>query len=178
LITSSQKSVYAVYWVNEVIAMKKLIAVFVLFFLIAGAVSAQVTQGKAAWVSVKTVALKSSTWFFASSRGNLAYGAEVTVLQVKGSWADVRAAGSSSVSGWVAVSNLSSKRVVASGSSGGVSANEVALAGKGFNQEVENAYKAEGNLNYADVDRTEALVVSQNDLLQFMRDGRLTTGEN
>jgi hypothetical protein len=158
--------------------MKKQIAVFVLLFLIAGAVFAQIAQGRAAWVSVRTVTLKSSTWFFASSRGNLAYGSEVSVLQIKGNWAEVRSTGNSSVSGWIAVSNLSSKRIIASGSSGGVTAGEVALAGKGFNQEVENAYRAQGNLNYADVDRTEAVVVSQNDLLQFMRNGRLITGEN
>jgi hypothetical protein len=128
-------------------------------------------------VSVKTVTLKSSTWFFASGRGNLGYGNEVSVLQVKGNWAEVRAAGNSSVSGWVPVSNLSAKRIVASGSSG-VTASEVALAGKGFNQEVENAYRAQGSLNYADIDRTEAIAVSQSDLLRFMRDGRLITGEN
>jgi beta-lactamase class A len=155
--------------------MKKLIAVSVFLFLIAGAVSAQIASGRTAWVSVKTVTLKSSTWFFASSRGTIAYGAEVSVLQTKGNWAEIRAAGNS---GWIAVSNLSSKRIIASGSSSGVTAGEAALAGKGFNQEVENAYRTQGNLNYADVDRTEAIAVSESELLLFMRDGRLITGEN
>jgi hypothetical protein len=163
---------------REVIAMKRLIAVSVLLFLIAGTVSAQIARGKAALVWVKSVTLKSSTWFFASSRGTLAYGDEVSVLQTNGNWAEVRSAGNSSVTGWTAVSNLSSRRIIASGSSGRVTTSEVALAGKGFNQEVENAYKAGGKLNYADVDRTEAIAVPQDELLRFMRDGRLITGEN
>jgi hypothetical protein len=66
--------------------------------------------------------------------------------------------------------------VIASGGSG-VSASEVALAGKGFNEEVENAYKAGGKLNYADVDKTEAIRVTDEDLEKFVTDGRLKAGE-
>ncbi|MDR0473030.1 MAG: hypothetical protein LBH43_05115 [Treponema sp.] len=158
--------------------MKKLFAIFVLMFLIAGAVSAQISSGKAAWVSVKSIILKSSTWFFASNKGTLVYGDEVSVLKVDGNWAEVKSARNATVSGWITVSNLSGKRVIASGSSAGASASEIALAGKGFNQEVENSYKTDGKLNYDDVDKTEAIAVSQEELFQFMKDGRLATGEN
>jgi hypothetical protein len=89
----------------------------------------------------------------------------------------VRSASNSSLSGWTASANLSSKRVVAAGNAGSASAREVALAGKGFNQEVENTYKAKGTLNYADVDKTERMTVSQNDLKSFLDDGRLKKGD-
>jgi len=155
--------------------MKKLFILFALTILVSGALFAQISKGGTAWVAVKSAPVKSSTWFFASTRGTLDIGAQVTVLQVSGSWAEIRSDSNSSLSGWTSVNNLSSKRIVSSGT--GASASEVALAGKGFNQEVENSYKTEGNLNYADVDKTEAITVSQDDLYKFVVDGHLVTGE-
>jgi len=149
--------------------------VFILTLAVAGGLFAQVKKGDTAWIASKTAALKTSTWFFAGTRGTLQMGDRVTVLQVNGTWAEVSSASNSSLSGWTAVSNLSARQIVASTSS--ASASEVALAGKGFNQEVENSYKAEGDLNYADVDKTEAITVSQDDLYNFIVDGHLNTGE-
>jgi hypothetical protein len=127
-------------------------------------------------LAAKTIALKSSTGFFARTQGTLAYGDPVTVIQLKGKWAEVRSTARSSLSGWTAASNLSAKRIIA-GSSTTATNKEVALAGKGFSQEVENAYKADGKLNYADVDKTEAVTVSEQDLFTFLNDGRLALGE-
>jgi hypothetical protein len=63
------------------------------------------------------------------------------------------------------------------GSTTSASSSEVALAGKGFNQEVENAYKTNGDLNYADVDRTETLTVNEAELYRFLDEGRLSLGD-
>jgi len=155
--------------------MKKLSIVAILFLLAAGVLFAQVSKGGTAWVSSKTASLKSSTGFFGNTTGNLQMGDKVTVLQVNGNWAEVRSAANTSVSGWTAVSNLSARQIVSSGT--GASASEIALAGKGFNQEVENAYKTKGDLDYADVDKTEAIKVSQDELYAFVTEGRLVTGE-
>ena len=156
--------------------MKKLLVFFMLFLLVSGALFAQqITAGGTAWVSSKTADLKSSTGFFAGRVGTLQMGDQVTVLQISGSKVQVRSATNSSLSGWVASSSLSARRIVAAGSS--ASASEVALAGKGFSQEVEDVYKTEGNLNYADVDRTEAITVSTEELYAFVTEGRLNTGE-
>jgi uncharacterized protein YgiM (DUF1202 family) len=157
--------------------MKKVIIVCGLWVCIAVTASAQVAKGGTLYAAVKSVALKSSTGFFASTKGTLSYGDQVTVLQVNGKWVEVRSASNSSLSGWTASSNLSAKRIVATGNASSASAREVALAGKGFNQEVENAYKAKGTLNYADVDKTETMTVSQNELEGFLVDGRLSKGE-
>jgi uncharacterized protein YgiM (DUF1202 family) len=146
--------------------------------LLAGATAAQVSRGNTAYVTARTVKVKSSTGFFAGSRGTLSYGAQVTVLQVNGKWAEIRSAGSPSITGWIASSNLTTRRISASGGGTSASASEIALAGKGFNEEVENAYKAGGNLNYADVDKTETLQVSEEDLYQFVTEGHLSAGEN
>jgi len=155
--------------------MRKLFILAVLFLLAAGSLFAQISKGGTAWISSKSADLKSSTGFFADTKGNLAMGEQVTVLQVNGNWAEVKSASNASLSGWTAVSNLSSRRIVSTGT--GASASEIALAGKGFNQEVENSYKAEGDLDYADVDKTEAIKVSKDELYKFVTEGHLITGE-
>ena len=155
--------------------MKKIFVLFALFLLVSGALFAQISKGGTAWVSTKSAELKSSTGFFGSAKGALELGTEVTVLDVSGNYAEVRSKANSSLSGWTAISNLSTRRITSSGTT--ASATEVALAGKGFNQEIEDAYKTEGSLNYADVDKTEAITVSRDELYTFVTEGRLFTGE-
>jgi uncharacterized protein YgiM (DUF1202 family) len=156
--------------------MKKLLFAVGLGLYVIGLASAQLAQGGTLYVATKTVALKSSTGFFASTRGTLNYGDRVTVLQIKGKWAEIRSASSPSLSGWTASANLTARQVLA-GSTTSASAQEIALAGKGFNQAVEDAYKTKGNLNYADVDRTEALTVNEAELFRFLEQGRLSMGD-
>ena len=149
---------------------------FVFVLLISGALWAQqIRKGGTAWISSKTAELKSTSGVFGSAKGTLQMGDQVTVLQVEGNWAEVRSSANSSLSGWTALSNLSGRRIVASGT--GASASEIALAGKGFNQEVENSYKSGGKLNYADVDKTEAITIPRDELYKFVTEGRLETGE-
>jgi uncharacterized protein YgiM (DUF1202 family) len=155
--------------------MKKLIIAISLCLLFTGLAAAQVARGGTLYVATKTTDLKSSTGFFASKRGTLKYGDRVTVLSVNGKWVEVRSV-SGSLSGWTAAANLSAKQVLA-GSTTSASSSEVALAGKGFNQEVENVYKANGDLDYADVDRTEALTVNEAELYGFLEEGRLALGD-
>jgi hypothetical protein len=156
--------------------MRKIVVLFCLCVCVGGALQAQARKGGTMYVAMKTVELKSDTGFFASARGTLKYGASVTVLQIDGRWAEVRSVGSSSVSGWTTVANLSAKRIVSNGASGATTS-EVALAGKGFNQQIENAYKAKGRLNYADVDRTETQRVTKQDLRNFIVEGHLLQGD-
>jgi len=157
--------------------MKKLMIVFSLILFVTGFVSAQISRGGTLYVAIRTVTLKSSTGLFAGNRGTLNYGDRVTVLQVSGRYVEVRSASNSSLTGWTASANLTTRQVV-SGNTSTASAREVALAGKGFNQDVENSYRSQGNLNYADVDRVEAIRVSEADLRQFLESGRLSTGDN
>ena len=156
--------------------MKRTIIFLIFGLFVIGGLSAQFVKGATVYAAAKTVALKSGTGFFSGTRGTLAYGDQAVVLQVKGKWAEIRST-AKSLSGWTASSNLTAKRIVATGGTGSASASEIALAGKGFSEEVENAYKAEGNLNYADVDRTEAQTVSEEELLNFLIEGHLSRGD-
>jgi len=161
--------------------MRKIIVLFFVCVCAAAILPAQAIKGGTMYVASKTIELKSSTGFFTSVKGTLTYGTAVTVLDIKDKWAEVRSETNSSVSGWTTVANLSAKRVVSGSGSGGAptgaTASEVALAGKGFNQEIENAYKAKGKLNYADVDRAEAQKVTKKELQDFIIAGRLFQGD-
>ncbi|HEY8096546.1 MAG TPA: hypothetical protein VIE65_10715, partial [Methylobacter sp.] len=56
----------------------------------------------------------------------------------------------------------------------GASGKEIALAGKGFNADVENAYKAEHRqMSFAWVDNMEKFTVSNADIEQFIKQGGL-----
>jgi len=158
--------------------MKKMFVLVIMGFVAAGFLSAQVKKDGTLYVAVKTVTLKSSTGFFAGNKGTLNYGDVVKVLQVSGKFVEVRsAAANSSLTGWTASANLSAKQIV-SGNTSSVSENETALAGKGFNQEVENAYKTKENLNYTEVDRVEETTVREEDISSFLDVGRLSRGDN
>ena len=158
--------------------MKKVLFVFCLVLFITGLASAQIRAGGTLYVAVKTVTLKSGTGFFATNKGTLNYGDRVTVIRVDGRFVEVRSATNSSLTGWTASANMSVRQVVA-GSSSTATAQEVAMAGKGFNQEVEQSFKDQNrSLNYADVDRVEAITVQESALLRFLEEGRLRLGGN
>jgi len=157
--------------------MKKFLICFSLILLVAGFAAAQVSRGGTLYVAIKTVDLKSGTGFFASNRGSLNYGAQVTVLQVSGKFVEVRSVATPSLTGWTASANMSTRQVVA-GTTGTASTREVAMAGKGFNQEVENSFRAQQNLNYDDVDRVEAITIDLNALRRFLEEGRLSLGDS
>jgi len=132
--------------------------------------------GDTLYVNVNSANLKSSTGFFASTTGTVKYGDQVRVAQVSGKWAQVRTA--ANVTGWIATSSLTTKRISTQGNTANASAREIALAGKGFSPEVEAEYKKDGGeLNYPAVDSMERAVVSDKDLLAFIEEGHLAKGE-
>jgi uncharacterized protein YgiM (DUF1202 family) len=129
------------------------------------------------YVAVKEAEVKSGTGLLAEKRGTVVYGEQVTVLQGDSKWSEIRSAGQSAISGWVATSALTSRRIAASGATASASASDIALAGKGFSARVEQTYKDAGSLNYAQVDRMEAETVSNEVMYDFLTTGQLKTGE-
>jgi uncharacterized protein YgiM (DUF1202 family) len=156
--------------------MKKIFVVFCLILFAAGFAAAQVSPGGTLFVAVQSVDLKAGTGFFANNTGKLNLGDRVTVIRVDGRFVEVRSAANASVTGWTASANLSARQVVA-GTASTATAREVALAGKGFSQEIEQSYRNQNrNLNFADVDRVEAITVRDADLRRFLEAGRLSLG--
>ena len=158
--------------------MKKFFIAFCLVLFVTGLATAQIRAGGTLYVAVKTVTLKSGTGFFASNKGTLNYGDRVTVISIDGRFVEVRSATNSSITGWTASANMSVRQVI-SGTSSTATAREVAMAGKGFNQEVEQSFRNQNeNLNYADVDRVEAITVQESVLRRFLEEGLLKLGGN
>jgi hypothetical protein len=58
------------------------------------------------------------------------------------------------------------------------SGSEVALAGKGFNKQVEDQYKSEKNLDYTWVDKMEKISYTPQQLAKFLQEGDLQGGQN
>ena len=129
------------------------------------------TDASRRYVAVKTTPLKSSTGFFSRELRTLSHGDEVALIRDNGKWAEVRAG---SQSGWVASASLSSRRVAASGAA--ITSSEVAMAGKGFSQDVEAEYR-KGGVDFSAVDSMELINVSGDDLLVFITEGRLARGD-
>ncbi|MDR2404031.1 MAG: SH3 domain-containing protein [Spirochaetaceae bacterium] len=157
--------------------MKRFSMLMALVVLAAVFAAAQNLQGKIMFVSSKTAELKSSTGFFADTLGILEYGDQVTVLEENGKWVKIAAVQKPSLSGWIVSANLTTKRIISSGNRNTASANELALAGKGFSEEVENAYRKDTVISYAEIDAMEAWRIPQQELYNFLVAGHLSLGD-
>lgn len=151
--------------------MRRFFLVLAVAFCVSPLLFSQAAGRNVRYVAVQTTPLKDSTGFFAKDLVNLSLGTEVTVSHDDGKWTQVRVEG---LSGWVMSSSLSARRVVAQNAN--VSASEVALAGKGFSQDMEIEYRKNG-LDYSSVDFMEESIVTTNELLQFITEGHLSKGE-
>lgn len=156
--------------------MKKLVCA-VLFACIVGVCLFAASPGETAYIAVKVSELKEGTGAFDKVLASLPYGHEVYVISVRGKNGKVRTTvNNKQIEGWVAHSSLTTRKVVAGMGKGKVSAsaNEIALAGKGFNAQVEEKYKqGHARVDYASVDKLEDFTVSKSSVKQFIKDGAL-----
>jgi len=131
-------------------------------------------------VQVRTTQLRSRASFLGSSVGEIGYGAQVEVISQRGPWVQVTAP--NGVSGWLHESALSEDELaMVSGTidaDTGASGEEIALAGKGFNDQVENEYqKKHGDLDYTWVDLMEKMVISPEQAEKFLAAGQVKPSE-
>jgi hypothetical protein len=127
-------------------------------------------------VQVRTGELRTAPSFLAAVVATLSYGDRVPVLEQQGAWCRARTP-DGSAEGWIHSSALTRKKVVLqAGEDVGAAASsgEIALAGKGFSSDVESAYRKENrNLNYAWVDKMEAVRIPEKRLAAFLKEGGL-----
>jgi hypothetical protein len=111
--------------------------------------------------------------------GPVSYGERVETVQKQGDWIDVKS--SKNLRGWIHQSALTSKQVVLSAGGQAKSAandKEVALAGKGFNADVEAQYrKNNGRIDFASVDRMETVRISGDQMISFLDEGKVRPSE-
>ena len=127
-------------------------------------------------VQVREGQLRNRASFMGAVTGTVVYGDRVTVNQVQAGWCEVATA--AGAAGWIHESALTPKRVELSSGAGdartGASGEEVALAGKGFNKEVEAEYKKQNrDLDYTWVDWMLRQSVPAEQLVQFLKQGDL-----
>ena len=145
---------------------------FLLFLIMVFSSSLLFSQTSSArFVSVQTEEIKENATAFSRTLGSLAMGDRVNMTSDDGRWAQIS---TGTISGWVRSSSLTSRRVLPAGASAATAA-EIALAGKGFTQELENEYKRSG-LDFSMVDYMETIVITAQELFVFIRDGRLSRG--
>jgi hypothetical protein len=125
-------------------------------------------------VLVQETAVRKKPQFFAPSAGTARLGQSFDAQGPENGWYKV----DGRLDGYIHASAVTAKKVKASGDSvgGGASAEEVTLAGKGFNAQVEKSYAKDGNGDFAGVDAMERRGFPEAAVLQFMREGGLLQG--
>lgn len=128
-------------------------------------------------VQVKKCQLRNKPSFLGKIVENLNYADRVTVKKEKDDWMNV-APEKGGTGGWVHVSALSTKKIILNPGSKDVenaaSNDELALAGKGFNQQVENDFKKKNkDADFTWVNKMEKFVISQNEMQSFLQKGGL-----
>ncbi len=129
-------------------------------------------------VQVREVTLRASPSALGVPVGAAKYAEPVTVEERRPGWVRVRNA--AGVSGWVHESAVTAKRIALRAGSetvaAGASAREVALAGKGFSEEIEREFrKANKDADYTWVDRMETFAVAPSRIAAFLREGGVVT---
>lgn len=131
---------------------------------------------KAYSVQVKKGQLRSKPTFFGKVVKNLKYGDRVQGISEKGPWRKVKAAKGT---GWIHSSSLTKKTIVLTSGKKqakvGASSDEMVLAGKGFNKQMEKQYRSKNKgLNYTWVDKAEKnYPTSSKQILAFINQGKL-----
>lgn len=131
-------------------------------------------------IQVKEGQLRSTPSFLGAIVGPVSYGEPVEALQQQGDWLSIRS--QTNLTGWLHQSALTKKRMVlgvgSQGASSGSTSQEIALAGKGFNADVESQFRrSHRGADFASVDRMETSRVSQHEMVMFLKEGALKPSE-
>jgi uncharacterized protein YgiM (DUF1202 family) len=146
-----------------------------------GLAAAAIAAGPAAMsVQVKNGQIRANPSFLGKVLAPLNYGDRVQVLEQQGDWSKVSAAGGQT--GWIHSTALTKKNIAmkAGGQDAqtGGSGDEPALAGKGFNSDVEADFKAKNrNIDFTWVDKMEKFKVAPEAMQQFLKDGGIQPHE-
>jgi hypothetical protein len=150
------------------------------FVFIAGMLSFGIASAveKMMSVQVRKGDIRATPSFLGKILVRLNYGDQVMVLREQGRWNKITAADGSH-QGWLHQSSLTPKKIILAAGAADVSktasSEEVALAGRGFNQQVEDSFRARNrNIDFRWIDRMEQFVVSEADMRKFLKSGRLS----
>ncbi len=151
---------------------------FRLKFLLAGVaiVFVAVLLAETLIVKVQTTYVRKEPKFYSAAVASLKAGENVTQIASQAGWFKIRTA--KGIEGWIHSSAVQTKSFTLAALDKSLktetTAEEVALAGKGFNKQVEDEYKARHKgVSFAEVDRMLKMLVKPEELRKFLEEGRL-----
>lgn len=127
-------------------------------------------------VQVQNAQLRADASFLGKLTASVPYGTRVTILQARGDWRQVQEPAGKT--GWLHQSALTKKTIsmqaggqdVATAASG----DELALAGKGFNSEIEADFKNKNkDIDFTWIDRMEKYKVTMDEITRFLNEGQV-----
>jgi SH3-like domain-containing protein len=131
-------------------------------------------------VQVKSGQVLDTPSFLGKVIARVDYGDRIPVLEQQGDWSKVTAPDGKS--GWIHTSALTKKKIAMK--AGGqdaqtaASGDELALAGKGFNSDVEADFKAKNRtVDFTWVDKMEKIKMPTTSMQQFLKDGGIQPAE-
>lgn len=152
--------------------MKRLLTMAVILSVLATASFAAAPVSMS--VQVRNGQLRATPSFLGKIVTAVAYADQVSIVATQGEWKQVTNAGGKS--GWIHQSALSAKKIVIKAGSEDVtttaSGQELALAGKGFNSDVEADFKSKNkNVDFSWIDKMEKIKVTPNEIIEFLNAG-------
>jgi hypothetical protein len=165
------------YHALQEVGMSKVRLLMAAFFLLAAAAAFCAPQQMS--VTVKETQVRATPTYLGKILGTLVYADRVSVLDQPNApkgWLKVKGP-DGKLQGWVNVSSLTEKEIVLKAGSEQVSqktsTGDVALAGKGFNSDVEAQYKEQEKLDYTWVDTMEKYGATPEQIAAFITTGGL-----
>jgi hypothetical protein len=128
-------------------------------------------------VQVKNAQVRATPSFLGRVQAEVSYAQQVLVQEDQGAWLKVSVPGKG-VEGWLHGSALTAKRIVLQAGAEDVqlsaSSGEIALAGKGFNEQVEKEFRARNtDVDFTWIDRLETRRPNAARIEQFAKQGNL-----
>ena len=127
--------------------------------------------GERVGISVRETSLRSTAGFLSRTTATLSYLDEVVVQSIQGDWLQVKVA-DTGATGWIHSSSVAgTSELQLSGSRserGGASNREIALAGRGFNEQVEEQIKTDQDLDFTIVDEMETFILAPDETVEFL----------
>jgi len=161
--------------------MRRYSAVLLVCLALLGFSAAIEGGGKEMSVQVKKGQVRATPSFLGKVVVTLAYGDRVETLEEKDGWIRIVPPGKKAP-GWMHSSALSQKRIVLKAGTKeaelAASTGELALAGKGFNADVEAAFKARNrDIDFTWIDRMQNMNVPPDKVQAFLQEGKLIPAE-
>ena len=124
-------------------------------------------------VQVQDGQVRATPSFLGAVIAKLPYGSSVEAQPEQNGWMQVQTA--TGQQGWMSASSLTTKKIaMTAGGAGasGASSDELALAGKGFNSDVEKEFKKENpNISFAAVDKMSKIKITPHEMQKFLAEG-------